>query len=59
MKWRVNFFDKNGDETRSLTVDADTEDAAESAAEAEADSRGWPQWFKIADAECLDTPNVC
>ena len=57
MKWRVNFFDKHGDETRSITVAADTEDAAENAAAAEADSRGWPQCFKVADAECLATPN--
>ena len=56
--WRVNFFDRHGDETRSLTVDADSEDTAESAAEEEANSQGWPQCFKIADAECLDTPNA-
>ena len=57
MKWRVNFFDKHGDETRSLTVDADTEKEADQVAADEADSRGWPQCFKVADAECLDTPN--
>ena len=50
-KWRVNFFDKNGDETRSLVVYADNEDAAEKAAEKEVDNRGWPRCFKIADTE--------
>jgi hypothetical protein len=51
--WRVNFFDKHGDETRSLTVSADNSDAAEEAAAAEADRRKWPQCFKVADAEQL------
>lgn len=58
MKWKVHFFDKHGDETRTLTVDADTEDAAEFAAATKADESGWPQYFKVADAECLDTPDT-
>ena len=58
MDWKVNFFDKHGDETRSLVVVADSEDAAEEAAAAEADRRGWAQCFKVADAEPLDTPNA-
>ena len=32
MDWKVNFFDKHGDETRSLVVVAASEDAAEEAA---------------------------
>lgn len=51
MKWRVNFFDKNSDEARSLVVDADDEISAEETAEKEADERGWPASFRIADAE--------
>jgi len=54
MKWRVNFFDKDGDETRSLTVDAGDEDGAETAGEAEADRRGWSDSFKVADAEPVE-----
>ena len=54
MKWRVNFFDKNGDETRSLEVEADDEDAAEMAGETEANLREWPISFKILDAEKIN-----
>ena len=54
MKWRVNFFDKYSSETRSLTVNADNEDEAESKAEIEADNLGWPNNFKLADAEELE-----
>jgi hypothetical protein len=54
MKWRVNFFDKNSSETRSLTVNADNEEEAESKAEIEADNLGWSNNFKIADAEKLE-----
>lgn len=38
MEWRVNFFDKNSAETRSLIVTADNEEDAEAAA-AEAANR--------------------
>jgi len=55
MRWRVDFYDKHGDETRSLTVTADNEEAAECAAEAEADKRRWRRSFKIAEAVPLDT----
>lgn len=55
-KYRANFFDKNGDETRSLVVevpdDAD-EDAIETAACDEADKRKWDNCFKFSDAELL------
>ena len=57
MQYRVNFFDKHGDETRTLTVDAANEDNAEEAAAAEADARGWPASFKVADAELISVPN--
>jgi len=53
-KWRVNFFDKDGDEMRSLTVDAGDEDGAETAGEAETDRRSWPDSFKVADAEPVE-----
>lgn len=51
MKFRVNFLDKNSDETRSLVVDAANEDCAEEEGEREADRRGWPSSFRVADAE--------
>lgn len=54
MKYRVHFFDKNGDETRSLVVDADDKDSAEDVAESEADERGWPANFRICDAEPVE-----
>jgi hypothetical protein len=50
-RWRANFFDKNGDETRSLTVVALTDEEAEALAEKEADRRKWPSSFKLADVE--------
>lgn len=53
--WRAYFFDKNGDEERSLTVEAENEALAEAAAEKEADRRGWPQSFKLADLIDTDT----
>lgn len=52
-KWQVNFFDKYSSETRSLTVDADNEEQAESKACIEADNLGWANNFKLADAEEL------
>lgn len=54
MNWRVNFYDKNSDETRSLIVQADSEDAAEIMGEKEADCRGWSNSFRVADAEPID-----
>ena len=55
MKYRANFFDKNGDETRSLTIEIPagnkaSEEAIEVAACLEADKRGWPDCFKFSDA---------
>lgn len=58
MKWKVNFFDKHGDETRSLNIIAENEDAAERLAALEADKRGWSQSFKVADAEKVDTSDL-
>jgi len=52
MPWfRVNFSDKNGDEFRSLTVEAADELDAENRGCEEADNRGWPQSFKMGDVE--------
>lgn len=51
MEWRVNFFDKNSTETRSLIVTADNEEDAEADAVFEADARGWPESFRLGDAE--------
>jgi len=50
-RYRANFFDKNGDESRSFTVEADSEQQAEDKATAEADKRGWPNSFKLGDVE--------
>lgn len=54
MKYKANFFDKNSDETRTLTVHAKTEDEAETKAEDEADARQWPRSFKLADVEEIE-----
>jgi hypothetical protein len=54
MKWRVNFFDKNSSETRSITVDADNEEQAELKACIEVNNLGWANNFKLADAEELE-----
>ena len=50
-RFRVNFFDKNGDEFRSITVEAANELQAEDKAIAEADKRGWPNSFRLGDVE--------
>jgi len=50
-RWRVLFFDKHGDETRSIVVEAGSEEEAEASGAAEADRRGWSQSFKVAEAE--------
>ena len=50
-KYKVNFFDKNGTETRSVTVDANNEDQAEDMACEYAENEGWSKNFKVADAE--------
>ena len=50
-KYRANFFDKNSDEFRAITVEADTEKQAEEKATQEADRRGWPDNFKLGDVE--------
>lgn len=55
MLWLVNFFDKHGTETRTLTVAAETEDDAESKAAEEADAAGWSRSFKVADAQPIET----
>jgi hypothetical protein len=56
MKWRVNFFDKNSSEIRSITVtvDADNEEQAESKACRIVDNLGWANNFKLADEEELE-----
>lgn len=54
MKWRVNFFDKHSNETRTLTVEATDENNAETKGESEADAKGWPKSFKISDVEEID-----
>jgi hypothetical protein len=51
MQYRVNFYEKHGDETRSLLVDACDYDEAESLAADRADQLGWPTYFKVADAQ--------
>lgn len=51
MDWRVYFYDNNGDENRSLVVQADTEDEAEIEGEREADRRNWSRSFRISAAE--------
>ena len=56
MKFRVNFFDKNSDETRSFYVHANDKQEAEDIADKEADRRGYPKSFKIADVELIDYP---
>ena len=56
-KYRANFFDKNGDETRSLIVEVSDEadlDAIEAAACEEADKRKWSKCFKFADVEEIE-----
>ena len=53
-RWRVHFYEKNGDETRSLVVDAVDEEDAESQGELEANNRGWPSTFKVSGAELLE-----
>lgn len=50
-RYRVNFFDKNGDEYRSITVEAESESDAEDKAATEADKRGWPNSFRLGDVE--------
>jgi len=54
----VNFFDKHSDETRSLNVDACDWDEAENIAADRADAMGWPQSFKVADAEEIISSNA-
>lgn len=54
MKYRVHFYDKNGDETRSLMVEAPDQEVAEARAEEEADKRGWPSGFRVADSFMLE-----
>lgn len=53
-RWRVNFFDTQSDELRSLTVEAETEGKAEEEGSSEADRRGWPESFRIESAMELD-----
>lgn len=53
-KYRANFFDKNGDEFRSLIVEAKNENDAEDKAETEANQRGWPESFRLGDVEEID-----
>ena len=55
MKYRANFYDKNGDETRSLIVqNAIDENDAENQALTEADVRKWPLNFRLADVEEIE-----
>lgn len=54
MRYQVNFYDKNGTETRGLVVEANSDDDAEDKACLEADSKGWTDSFKILDAIPLD-----
>ena len=53
-KWRVHFFDKFGDETRSLVVEAENSDMAEDKACEEADKRGWHSGFRTDEAIEID-----
>jgi len=53
-KFRVNFFDKHGDEFRSVEVDAFDEDEALERACARADAEKWPARFKAQDAELIE-----
>jgi len=53
-RYRANFYDKNSDETRTLTVEAPNEDKAEDAACTEADKRGWSNSFRLGDVEEVD-----
>lgn len=52
--YRVNFMDKHSDETRSITVQAENEDDAETKACERADNEKWDDSFKVLDAEEID-----
>jgi hypothetical protein len=54
MLWKVNFFDKNSDETRTLTVEASDDMEAEEIAENKANELGWNRSFRIADAQEIE-----
>jgi len=53
-KYRVNFFDKNGDEFRSITVEAANEEVAEDVACKRIDDENWPKSFRLGDVEELE-----
>ena len=52
-RYCANFFDKNGDETRSITVEASSNVEAEEKAIKEADNRKWPESFRLGDVEVI------
>ena len=53
-KYRVHFFDKYGDECRSLVVEATSEGVAEDKACDRANDMGWSESFRMGDVELLD-----
>jgi hypothetical protein len=52
-RYRVNFYDKNSTETRSLTVEAENEVLAEDRAQEQAKAADWPSSFVLSDSEEL------
>ena len=53
-RYRVNFFDKDSDEFRSITVEAANEDEAEDKAVDRVGEENWPSSFRVGDVEELE-----
>ncbi len=49
-EWRVTFMDKHSSETRSIVVEASTQDDAENKGIDEAEKLNWPEYFRLLDA---------